>query len=420
MKVAEKKSSRLGTALARAKSEPGLFRNLVVLAVLLVLGVAVGGVILSQQRVTWPWEHKLVFSATFDQTPGISPGNGQEVRIAGVAVGQITDATVDDQGHGVVEMELDGDQTIYDNARLVLRPKSPLNEMFVNINPGGAPGAPIEDGAVLPLANTERPVQVEEVLGHLDANTRDALGSLLSESDVALASAPTELPKGLTAANGVLEKLQPVVTELNARRETLAKLVTALSRVSTAVGSDDTRLSGLADSLQTTLRSVAEQQNNLDQALAQLPGVSTSLRDSTAAVQGLSDQLDPTLDNVKAASDSLPDALDRLNGSVGQLDSTLDSAKPFLEAARPVVTDLRPFVGDANAALDDLRPSTERFDPITAQLLPYLADLQAFIYNTNDVTSLRDANRGIFRGQTQLAPTSLPLPLQQLAGNPGR
>ncbi|OJG06087.1 mce related protein [Pseudonocardia autotrophica] len=412
--------SRLGTALARAKSEPGLLRNLVVLGVLLVLGVVVGGIILSQQRVTWPWEHKLVVSATFEQAPGISPGNGQEVRIAGVAVGQITDAHVDDAGHGVVEMEIDGDQEIFDNARFVLRPKSPLNEMFVNINPGGPPGSRVEDGAVLPLASSERPVQIEEVLGHLDQNTRDALGSLLSESDVALASAPTELPKGLTAANGVLEKLQPVVEQLDARRDTLARLVTALSTVSTAVGSDDGRLSGLADSLQATLRTVAAQQQNLDSALAQLPGVSTSLRDSTAAVTGLADQLDPTLDNVRAASDALPGALDRLNGSVDELDGVLDSAAPFLAAARPVVADLRPFVDDANLALNDLEPATARLDKVTGELLPYLTDLQAFVYNTNDFTSLRDANRGIFRGQTQIAPTSLPLPLQGLAGTPNR
>ncbi|MEU4377238.1 MlaD family protein [Pseudonocardia alni] len=420
MRTAEKKPSRLGGLFARARSEPGLLRNLAVLAGLMVLGVAVGGILLSQQRVTWPWEDKLVFSATFDQTPGISPGNGQEVRIAGVSVGQITDATVDDQGRGVVEMEIDGDQTVYDNARLVLRPKSPLNEMFVNISPGGPPGREITGGEVLPSSNTERPVQIEEVLGHLDGNTREALGSLLSEADVALASAPAELPRGLTAADGVLQKLQPVVSELNARRDTLAKLTSALSTVSTSVGADDTRLAGLADSLQKTLRSVGAQQDNLDQALGQLPGVSTSLREATGEVQGLSDQLDPTLDNVRSASDVLPGALDRLNGSVEQLDTTLDSARPFLASARPVVGDLRPFVEDANVALNDLRPSTERLDPITDQLLPYLTDLQAFIYNTNDVTSLSDANRGIFRGQTQLAPTSLPLPLQQVAGQPGR
>lgn len=412
--------SRISTALARAKAEPGLLKNLIVLGVLLVLGAGAGGIILANQRVDWPWESKHVFSATFEQTPGISPGNGQEVRIAGVPVGQITDAKVADGGHAVVQMTIDDGQTVFDNARLVLRPKSPLNEMFIDINPGGPPAAPVADGAVLPVRNTARPVQIEEVLGHLDQNTRDALGSLLSESDVALASAPTELPKGLTAANGMLQKLQPVVAQLNTRRETLARLVTALSTISTAVGGNDQRLTGLADSLHTTLRSVAAQQKNLDSALSQLPGVSHSLRDSTGAVTALADQLDPTLDNVKAASGKLPDALQRLGGSVDQVDKTLDSARPFVAAARPVAADLRPLVDDVNASLGDLQPTTAHFDKVTGELLPYLTDLQAFVYNTNDVASLRDGNRGIFRGTTQVAPTSLPLPLQGLAGTPNR
>ena len=412
--------SRMTTALSRAKAEPGLLKHLIVLAVLLLMGTVAGGIILANQRVDWPWENKNVFSATFEQTPGISPGNGQEVRIAGVPVGQITDATVSDDGRAVVEMSIDGQQTIFDNARLVLRPKSPLNEMFVDINPGGPPGAEVADGDVLPVSNSARPVQIEEVLGHLDKNTRDALGSLLTESDVALASAPTELPKGLTAANGLLQKLKPVVEQLNTRRETLARLVTSLSTISTAVGSNDQRLTGLADSLKNTLRSVAVQQRNLDASLAQLPGVSDSLRNSTAAVTELADQLDPTLDNVKAASGKLPEALQRLNGSVDELDTTLDSARPFVASARPVAADLRPLVGDLNGSLGDLEPTTARFDQVTGELLPYLTDLQAFVYNTNDVASLRDPNRGIFRGTTQVAPTSLPLPLQGLAGTPNR
>lgn len=412
--------SRISTMLARAKAEPGLLKNLVVLGVLLVLGTGAGGIILANQRVDWPWESRHVFSATFEQTPGISPGNGQEVRIAGVPVGQITDATVGDEGKAVVEMSIAADQTVYDNARLVLRPKSPLNEMFIDINPGGPPAAPVAEGGTLPVANSVRPVQVEEVLGHLDDNTRNALGSLLSESDVALANAPAELPKGLTAANGMLQKLQPVVEQLQARRDNLARLVTALSTISTAVGGNDQRLTGLADSLHTTLRSVAAQQQNLDSALSQLPGVSNSLRESTGAVTELADQLDPTLDDVHAASGKLPDALQRLNGSVEQIDETLDSARPFVAAARPVSADLRPLVDDANAALGDLQPTTAHFDKVTGELLPYLTDLQAFVYNTNDVASLRDGNRGIFRGTTQVAPTSLPLPLQGLAGTPNR
>jgi len=399
----------------RWRGQPGLVRNLLVFAVVTALGISSLGIILSRQRISWPWERTFTFAATFTETAGISPGNGQEVRIAGVPVGEITEAHVDRQGHAVVEMRIDADHPIYDNAHLVMRPKSPLNEIFINVNPGGPPGRPLPADAVLPLASTSKAVQVDEVLAHLDDNTRTALGNLLTESDIALASAPRDLPAGLRATDRVLTDLAPVATELDTRRATIAELVSALSQMSTAVGGDDARLAALADSLNRTLNSVAAQSGALDSSLARLPGLSTSLRSATDSVTDLATELDPTLDDVRAASDTLPGSLNRLTDSVDTVGDTVDAARPFVDRARPVFDDLRPFAGHLRDAAADLVPITGDLGPITGQLLPYLPDLQAFIYNTNSMVSLHDVNKGILRGQFTMGPTSLPLPLGGLS-----
>jgi phospholipid/cholesterol/gamma-HCH transport system substrate-binding protein len=399
----------------RWRGQPGLLRNLVTFALVAALGIVSVGIILSRQRISWPWEHTFTFAATFTETAGISPGNGQEVRIAGVPVGEITEAHVDRQGHAVVEMRMEAGHPIYDNAHLVMRPKSPLNEIFINVNPGGPPGRPLAADAVLPLSSTSKAVQVDEVLAHLDDNTRAALGNLLTESDIALADAPRDLPAGLRATDRVLTDLAPVATELDTRRATIAKLVSALSQVSTAAGRDDARLASLADSLNQTLHSVAAQNSALDSSLGRLPGLSTALRGATDSVTDLATQLDPTLDDVRAASDKLPGALDDLTDSVDQLGDTVDAARPFADRARPVFADLRPFAGHLRDAAADLAPITGDLGPVTGRLLPYLPDLQAFIYNTNSMVSLHDVNKGILRGQFTVGPTSLPLPLGGLS-----
>lgn len=406
---------RLATMWARTRNEPGLLRNVMIMVVLVVLGLGVGGYILSQQRFNPPWQDDLIFDATFEATPAISPGNGQEVRIAGIAVGDIREAGVSDDGNAVLTLAVSADYPVYDNARVVLRPKSPLNEMYVELSPGGPPGTPLEDGAVLPVGQSSRPVQIGEVTGHLDDNARYALTSLLSESDTALANAPAALPDGLRGADAVLTDLAPVVAELDLRRDKIARLVTALSQISSALGRDDERISRLAGSLQTTLTTVAGQSEHLEDALGQLPELDAQLRAATQGVTELAGELDPALVNIREAADVLPDALARTNDSVERLDTTLDTLTPVIAAARPVVGDLRPVVGDLNASLGDLVPISERLEPVTAGLLPYLTDLQAFVYNTNSVTSLRDANRGILRGLLQVTPTSLPLPLDGLA-----
>src|SRR5690606_24624143 len=122
----------------------------VVVASLVVLALVAGGFILGNQRFNAPWSDKFELSAEFEAVPGVSPGNGQEVRMAGVIVGQIAAAEVNGNGRAQLTMKLDPDVEVYDNARLVLRPKSPLNEMYVTIAPGGPPGKRLSSGATLP------------------------------------------------------------------------------------------------------------------------------------------------------------------------------------------------------------------------------------------------------------------------------
>lgn len=99
-------------AWERVQSEPGLKRNVAVVVGLLVLATAVGGVVLGNQRFTPPWDDRQIINATFEGTPGISPGHGQEVRIAGVPVGEIRGVEVDDDGHARVEMAIDREQAV--------------------------------------------------------------------------------------------------------------------------------------------------------------------------------------------------------------------------------------------------------------------------------------------------------------------
>jgi phospholipid/cholesterol/gamma-HCH transport system substrate-binding protein len=403
-----RRSGRLGKTWERIKREPGLGRNISVVAALVTLAGVVGGVILSNQRVSWPWEDSFAFYATLEEVPGVAPGQGQEVRIAGVPVGDLRSTSVDDEGNARLELALDPEQKVYDNATVVLRPKSPMNEMYVELQPGGPPGEVIGSGDVLPLANSQRPIQVEEVLEHLDANVRDSLTALLSEADVALSRAPRQLPEGLDSAHGVVRQLRPVAESLQTRRESLASLVTSLSQIAEAVGDDDARLAQFLDSMQRTFQSLDARGASLDASLGSLPDLTRQLTRAMGAVQELSDQLDPTLENVREASGSLPDSLSTLTATVKRVGETVDIAQPVVTKARPVMSDLRPFAGDLRRAMPPLQSITEQLDPVTGNLVSYLDDLGAFILNTRSLTSLTDGNGGLLRAQVTVGPSSVP------------
>lgn len=424
--MSAQKDGRLRRAVRYVRTEPGLLRNVIAIAVVIVLGLGIGGVVLSQQRFEPPFQSKADVWATFTSASSVAPGLGQAVLINGVEVGRIQDAQIDNQGHALVLMTIKKssyDRPIYRNATVVMRPTTPLNTMYIELNPGTPDAPEVPEYGVLPVGNSTSPIEIDQPLGHLDENTREATRALLSQADTALAQAPRDLPGGVQALADTTKSLQPVVAQLDTRRAKIAQLITALGEISQAVGGNDARLTNLANSLQVTLRAVAQQSDNLRASFNQLPGVTRSLKSSTGAVQGLADQLDPTLNDIREASDTLPDSLASLRQTVDTADTTVQKLDPVASKLRPTAADLRPFVNDLNMTFPDLKQIVRQANPITDVLVPYLPDVTAFTYEVRSVVSTGDANgRNNLRALAVAGPASVPgvpsLPFGSLAPNP--
>jgi phospholipid/cholesterol/gamma-HCH transport system substrate-binding protein len=388
---------RLAAAWGRIRSIHGLGRDMAVLAALVLAGSGVGGYILVNQRIVFPWQERVPFRADFEEVPGIRTGT-QEVRIAGVMVGDISRAEVTREGRARITLSLKKEYAeVYENARAYLRPKTSLNDMYVLLDPGRPPARRLRPGEVIPLAQTARPIQADEVLEHFDERTRNALGVALAESDAALARAEV-VPGGMKATDAALAALRPLAEALEVRREHVASLITALADIATAAGQDDARLAHLLDSTRETLSALAARDAELDATLAALPGFSADLGRSSAAVSALSAELDPALDGIRAASGRLPQGLAGLIDVTNRFDATMDLARPVVSEARPLVADLRPLVDSSRAALTDTVAWSHRFDPMTANLVAHLPDVSNFIYYGNSATHLEDANGPILRG----------------------
>lgn len=383
----------------RMRSVPGLKRDLALLTVVVLVGVAVTGYLLSKYHQVLPWSDRYEFAAEFDMAPAIQLASNQEVRIAGVPVGRIADAEPTDDGKARLKFSLEPGHQVFDNARLVVRSKSPLNVIYVALDPGGAPGKPLPDGGVIPDSQTERVLQPFELVDQLDSRAQAALSSLVEEADVALADAPRDLPGGLRATDATMASFRPVVEQLQKRRESLRRIVTSVARVSAAAGTDDKRLATLAASLEQTLSVIATRDKELGATLAELPGMTKVLRESMASTRELTDELTPALEQVHAATGKLPPALARLAETVDEAGSLVRAARPVVAKGKPVVADLRPLAGDLNGALGDLRPVVRTLPSATKRIVPWLDDLGAFVYQTSSSFSLADVNGGLGRAQ---------------------
>jgi phospholipid/cholesterol/gamma-HCH transport system substrate-binding protein len=394
-----RRPSRLSNFWDRLRNVPGLGRNVATLVVLVALGVGASALIASQAKAVLPWSEQHVVKVEFAQVPGVTVQSTQVVRIKGVEVGRITGTEVTPRGTAVLSLTIEGHHTIYDNAHAVLRAVNPLNQMYVEIDPGGTPGKPLTESAVLPVSQTSRPIQPDEVLQKLDEKSQAALTDLLAQSDVALASAPTDLPAGLRATDQGLTDLRPVVEMLQTRRDKIAQLVTSLGQIASAVGGDQQRATRLADAVETSLGVLAQHDGELRATFAQLPGLSDAAREALTKTRDLTQQLNPTLDNLERVRDDLPDTLDRATRTVDHLGDFVNAARPVVSQARPLVRDLRPTIRDLNDGLSDVVPLTKDLDKDTKMVVDYLTELRAFTYQTTETFSLQDGRGGIVRGE---------------------
>lgn len=394
--------SRIATLRDRVANTPGLGKDLVAVVVCVAIGLSCSVYILAHQHVSVPWKNQFEFSADFDKAPGVRPQALEEVRIAGVPVGRISSAKVTDSGNARIGMKIDPDQKVYENAQLLLRTKSPLNVMYVELNPG-TPAAPLlKEGGVLPVTQTRRAAQPYELLDKLDARTQAALTSLLDQTQISLKGAGSTLPASLDATRQTMDTWHPVIDALVARRERLSRLVSSFSTIATAVGHDGDRLGDLTSSMDKTLTALSDRDADLQSTLRTLPGFTRDLRTSMNSVSDLTGTLNPTLDDLASAAPKLPKAIKSLTGSVSAIRTFVHDGAPVIDRAGPIVSDLRIFANGAAPAFSDLRSVSGYLPTASALVAPWMDDLAAFTYQTSSAFSLYDANGGLGRANLDL------------------
>ena len=155
-------------------------QDFIAILALVVAAVAVAVYILEHQPSFGFGKSYYTVKAQFASGAAVTAGQGQSVDVAGVQVGQVgaVDLT---GGRAIVTMNIDKKYApIYNNATVLLRPRTPLKDMYLSLDPGTKDAGAVAVGATLPVANTQPDINVEEILSTLDADTRNYLLLLLA------------------------------------------------------------------------------------------------------------------------------------------------------------------------------------------------------------------------------------------------
>jgi phospholipid/cholesterol/gamma-HCH transport system substrate-binding protein len=234
-----------------------------------------------------PFTHGFRVNAVFESANSIRANS--PVRIAGVTIGKVT-AIKGQSGSNaaVVTMEIDRKGLpIHKDATMKIRPRIFLEgNFFVDVQPG-TPSAPtIDDGDTIPVTQTATPVQFDQLLTALQADTRLSLQRVLDGLGTALTHKPTAAEdrradpstRGETAAKSLNDAIvyggrafrsTAVVSDalLGRRAHDLSRLLRGLSRTTEGLGRNERQLEDLVVAFNRTTAATASQADNLSASI---------------------------------------------------------------------------------------------------------------------------------------------------------
>jgi phospholipid/cholesterol/gamma-HCH transport system substrate-binding protein len=321
-----------------------------------VLGLAIGVYILNQQSLRFPLvqEKPKQIEIELSNAQAVQPGQGQTVRVAGVEVGRIADVKLAD-GVAVVTLEIkkDYENLIRSDATALLRPKTALKDMFLEVNPGTAKAVP--EGGRIGVANTLPDIDPDEVYAALDADTRPYLKLLVAGAGKGLRNRGDDLREVFRRFEPIHRDLARVTKASAQRRVALKELIHNYGLLMTELGKHPQDLRRLVTASRSVFDALANEDTAISASVAQLPA---SLRASERA-----------LTQVQQFAPVLRSSLESLREPIRKLPATNAAVIPFLKQTEPVIrTQIRPFVRAAQPWTDDLRLAAKG----TAKAMPDL------------------------------------------------
>ncbi len=340
--------------------------NIVAILALLVIATGTSLYILNHQRLRFPIIEDKPFTlyAEFSTGQAVTAGQGQTIQVSGVRIGDIGQVELRG-GRAIVEMLLDPEYEglVHTDATALLRPKTGLKDMFIDLDPGSdsAPAARAE--WTIPIRSTLPDVNPDEVLSSLDSDTRDYLKLLLQGARRGLDGRALDLRDVLARFEPTHRDLARFNGAIALRRDNLRHLISSLRKLNEVLAREPDELAGLVDSSAAVFRAFASEEAAIASAVDELPSTLRETTTTLGKVGRFADVLAPAAEHLRPAARALDDANSAIIPFAREIAPRLrDDIRPFVRSARPLVRDLRPAARRLAAATPNLRSSFLRLN----------------------------------------------------------
>ncbi len=374
---------------------------------MVIIAAAVGGYILAHENLKLPsWVPVLGRSyyslkGEFQTAQAVTPGQGQAVTIAGAKIGEV--ASVDlHNGIATVTMKVTPKYArIYHNATMLLRPKTQLQDITVEVDPGTPASGRLPSGSTLPLSQTAPNVNFDEFLSALDAETRAYLQLLLAGAGEGFKHNGKAFSATLKRFDPTAKEVQEIASQLEVRHQNIAQSIHNFRLLTEAVGGKDKQLAQLVDASNAVFATFAKEDQSLQSTLKLLPGALAKTKSGLGKLGTSAKLVGPTLHKLQPFASALGPA----NEATQQLAKTTtpiikNEVRPFAREILPTINEIAPATKGISEAFPKLATSfgvlNEFFNELAnnpgSKQGGFLFFLDWANHNLNSVVSSADAH----------------------------
>jgi virulence factor Mce-like protein len=298
-----------------------------------------------------------------------------DIRMAGLDIGKVKNLSLAREGGNVVEMEIDPEfSPLPKDVKAILRQKSLLGQIYIELTPGTRDGPKLDDGDMIPAKSVVEPVELDEIISLFNKETRDNFKGWIREISIAIengrgedlsnaignlddfAAAGSQTLKVLDDQEPALRRLVKntgiTLNALTERRGQLRELVVNVNDFFGALASRNDRLA----------ETIAVLPTFLDESRLTLNRLRTFARDTDPLIRDLipvAFQLRPTLRDLGALAPDLKNVFRKLDPVITESERNLPAAQRFLKGAKPLFPALHTYLPELNPVLSYINYSQE-------------------------------------------------------------
>lgn len=374
--------------------------RLTTLAVLGVVAVAIAVLALGRSG-----DEPYHLTVKLDNAYGLRTGS--TVQAGGINVGKVGELRLGRGDDVEAILDIDHDKgPVGSGTRIQIKAKNLLGEKYLALSPGDR-ARPAPSGTVVPASRVTVPVDLDQVLGVLDPETRTKLKVLIGEAGASLVGRGKDLNALLAQLPPTLDSAHDVLDQVVSDNQTLGELIDRSSRFVATFAPQRAQVSRLIDRAGQTAATIKAKNPELRRTLAEAPPTLRQLRAFLADLQSTTVPLGPAARTLAKTADPLRDTLAAIPAFQTAAEPTLDEATRVAPDLTRLGKKATPVLRRATPTLQSLATFGRALQPLSRTLGLSVDDLLATLQGWSRAIQARDGLTHVFRAKVGISVDSL-------------